>query len=367
MDSRRRVHFLMIRGLRARGYNLTLNAPVETASGIMQSTPLVLLDLFSEEGVTGCAYVRTYTPTALPALVRFFEDVAPLIVGEALEPGPLQKKLLRHFRLLGVQGLAGIVIAAIDMALWDMAAKIEGLPLATMLGGTANDVLAYASLRTMEAGRAAREAAEHVEAGFRAVKVKVGGSDLARDLSVIREIRAAVGEDVRIMVDYNQSLTVQDAIDRARALDAENIYWIEEPTRADDYQGHARIASAVQTPIQLGENAWGAHDVEKMIAASASDHLMFDVMKYFGVTGWMQAAHAAQRAGLPISSHTFPEFSVHLLSATRGAHYLEYLDHAGVILQQPVAVQDGYALVPQSPGAGIAWDETRLRSLATTG
>ena len=357
----------MIRDLRARGYDLRLNAPVETASGTMQSAPLVLLDLYTDEGVTGCSYVRTYTPAALAALVRFFYDVAPLIVGEPLEPGPLQGKLMRHFRLLGVQGLVGIVIAAVDMALWDIAAKMEGLPLATMLGGSATTVPSYASLRTMDAGRAAHEAANHAAAGFGAVKVKVGAADLARDLHVVREIRAAVGDGIRIMVDYNQSLSVEEAMQRARALDDANVYWIEEPTRADDYLGHARIAKAARTPVQLGENAWGVHDVEKMIAAGASDHLMFDAMKFFGVTGWMQAAHAAQRAGLPISSHTFSEFSVHLLTATRGAHYLEYLDHAGSILQEPLEVRDGYALVPQRPGAGIAWDETRLAGLATVG
>ena len=163
------------------------------------------------------------------------------------------------------------------------------------------------------------------------------------------------------MVDYNQSLTVAEAIDRIRALDAEGLYWIEEPTRADDFTGHARIAQEARTAIQLGENWWGPHDAAKSIAAGASDHVMLDVMKLGGVSGWLRAAALAEAAGLPASSHAFPEFSVHLLGVTPTCRWLEYLDHVGPILREPVRIVDGQALTPDRPGSGLEWDEDAVR------
>ena len=348
---------LTIRAVRARGLDLTLQKPVETASGVMRSTPLVLIDLFTEEGITGTSYVRCYTPVTLKPLVTLIQNLEPLLKGDAAVPFAVEAKLQRQFRLLGPQGLTGIAMAGIDMALWDARAKACGVPLVTLLGGAPKPIPAYASLRTMSPEGAAAEAAQLIALGFGAIKVKVGRGDLAADLETIRAVRRAIGASAKLMVDYNQSLSVPDAIGRARVLDDEGLYWIEEPTRADDYEGHARIAAAAKTPVQLGENWWGPHDMAKSIAACASDHAMLDVMKLGGVTGWLRAAALAEAASLPASSHTFPEISAHLLGVTPTALYLEYLDHAGPILEQPVQVKDGHALTPDRPGAGLEWNE----------
>ena len=348
---------LTIRSIRARGIDLALQKPVETASGVMRTAPLVLIDLLTEEGIVGCSYVRCYTPVALDPLVRLTANLEPLLRGDAAAPAPVERKLQRHFRLLGPQGLTGIAMAGIDMALWDARAKACGVPLVTLLGGEPQPIPAYASLRTMSPAGAAGEAAELVALGFTAIKVKIGRADLAADLETIRAVRGAIGADAKLMVDYNQSLSVPDAIDRARALDDEDLYWIEEPTRADDFDGHARIAAATKTAIQLGENWWGPNDMAKSIAARASDHAMLDVMKLGGVIGWLRAAALADAAGLPASSHTFPEFSAHLLGVTPTCRYLEYLDHAGPLLTEPVRVENGHVLIPDRPGSGLQWNE----------
>jgi mandelate racemase len=250
------------------------------------------------------------------------------------------------------------------MALWDARAKACGVPLVVLLGGEPRPIPAYASLRTMSPDGAAAEAEELCARGFGAIKVKIGAGDLAADLATIRAVRRAIGAGAKLMVDYNQSLTVPEAIARARVLDDEGLYWIEEPTLAEDVAGHARIAAAAQTAIQLGENWWGPHDMAKSIAANASDHVMLDVMKLGGVTGWMRAAALAEAAGLPASSHTFPEISAHLLGVTPTALWLEYLDHAGPILAEPIRIEGGYALTPSGPGSGIAWDEAAIARVA---
>ncbi len=356
---------LTIREIRARAVDLAPHHPMETAAGALNSTPLVLLDLLTEEGITGVSYVRCYTPAALAPLAGLIANLEPVIRGDDAAPLAVERTLQRHFRLLGPQGLTGIAMAGIDMALWDARAKACGVPLVTLLGGAPGPIPAYASLRTMNPEGAAAEAEDLLALGFHAIKIKVGRGDLAADLAAIRAVRRAVGDDVALMVDYNQSLAVPEALDRIRALDEEGLYWIEEPTRADDVAGHARIAQAARTAIQLGENWWGPHDAAKSIATGASDHAMLDVMKLGGVTGWLRAAALVEAAGLPASSHAFPEFSVHLLGVTPTCHWLEYLDHVGPILADPVRIANGHALTPDRPGAGLEWDEDAIqRALA---
>jgi mandelate racemase len=350
-----------IREIRVRGLSLTPPRPVETASGALSSTPLALIDLLTSDGIVGRSYVRCYAPVALRPLVRLIADLDHVLRGGSAAPAAVERRLQQHFRLLGPQGLTGIAIAAIDMALWDALAKACGVPLVTLLGGEPKPIPAYASLRTMSPAGASAEAEQAVALGFAAVKIKVGRSDLAADLETIRAVRKAVGDGIRLMVDYNQSLSVAEAIDRARVLDEEGLYWIEEPTRADDFVGHARIAQAARTAIQLGENCWGPHDVAKSIAAGASDHFMLDVMKLGGVIGWMRAASLVEAAGLSASSHTFPEISAHLLGVTPTCGWLEYLDHAGSILAEPVRIKNGHALIPERPGNGLDWNEEAVR------
>jgi mandelate racemase len=276
----------------------------------------------------------------------------------------VQSTLERHFRLLGGQGLVAMATAGINMALWDARARAAGLPLVRLLGGEPKPIPAYASLRSMEPGAAAAEAEGLVELGFEAIKVKVGGGDLAADLDTIRALRAAVGDAVDLMVDYNQVLSVDEALARVRVLDEQGLHWIEEPTRADDFAGHARIAAAADTPIQLGENWWGPHDMEKSVDAGASDHAMLDAMRIGGVSGWVRAAELAERAGLPVSSHAFPELSAHLLAVTPTCHRLEYFGGLGSLLLEPLRIEGGHALIPERPGSGVEWDEERVERLA---
>ena len=159
------------------------------------------------------------------------------------------------------------------------------------------------------------------------------------------------------MSDYNQCLSVPEALQRSRALDDEDLVWIEEPTLADDHAGHAEIARQTATPIQLGENFWGPRDMARSLASGASDYVMPDAARIGGVSGWLRAAALAEAAGRPMSSHLLPEVSVHLLTVTPTCHWLEYVDWANPILRQPVEIRDGHAQPLDGPGTGLVWDE----------
>ena len=357
---------LTIRRLRARAVNVPMQMPLHTAGGQISMAPLVLVDLETTEGLIGRTYLFVYTPLALAPVVHLIEGLNELLASEAVVPLAVNAKLQQRFKLLGPQGLTGIAMAGIDMACWDTLARAAELPLARLLGGAPRPVRAYDSrgLGIMGAEAAARQAADLLAGGLRALKVRLGYATGEQDRAVVRAVRAAVGPEVTLMCDYNQSLDVLEAIDRARLLDGEGLAWIEEPVRADDYEGCARVARAAATPIQLGENCWGPADIDRALRAGAADLIMPDVMKVGGVTGWLRAMALAEAAGVPISSHVFPELSAHLMAVTPGAHWLEWVDWAAPVLREPLAVRDGTVTAADRPGIGLEWDETAVARFA---
>ncbi len=177
----------------------------------------------------------------------------------------------------------------------------------------------------------------------------------------MRAVRQRIGDRATLMCDFNQRLTVNEAVQRGRALDDEGLYWIEEPVRHDDYAGYARIAAEVQTPIQTGENLVDTFEMAEAIAARSVELVMPDVQRIGGVTGWLRAAALAHAHGIEMSSHLFPEFSVHLLGVTPTCHWLEFMDWAEPVIQEPIRVVDGLAQIPDRPGAGLAWNEDAVR------
>jgi mandelate racemase len=349
---------LTIRGLVVHAVDVPMNRPLKTGGGEVGSAAMVLIDLLTEEGVTGCSYLFCPTPLVLKPLAKLLSNLAPLIEGDLLAPVEIERKLQKTFRLLGPQGLSAMAIAGIDMAAWDALAKSCEMPLVRLLGGQSSRIPAYNScgLGMIGSERAAEEAQELLAPGFSAIKVRLGDKELETDLEVVRAVRDSVGEEVVLMADYNQSLSVAEASRRAAALEDEGLYWIEEPTRADDYSGHAQIRCDTKTPIQIGENWWGPHEAAKSIDAGASDYVMPDAIKIGGVTGWLRTSALAGAAGIPLSSHLFPEVSAHLLAVSPTRHWLEYVDWAAPILEKQLEIEDGYASSPDAAGIGISWD-----------
>jgi mandelate racemase len=308
--------------------------------------------------------VFTYTPAALKPTADLIRNLEPLIVDQPLAPAEIEQKLARRFRLLGTQGLVGMALSAIDMALWDTLARRHGVSLVRLLGGTPKPLAAYGAIGFDGVAGSAKVAEDWARRGFTGVKAKIGYATVHDDVATIRAMRQAVGPSVAIMVDYNQCLTPAEAVQRLRILDEEGLTWVEEPTLAHDHAGHARIAREARTPIQCGENWWGTLDMQHAIAAGASDFMMPDVMKIGGVTGWMRAAALAHASSIPISSHLWPELSAQLLCLTPTAHWLEYADWWNPILREPLVIEHGMARVEQSTGTGVAWNEKALERFA---
>ena len=348
---------LTIASIRTTPVLAPLHRPVRTASGTIDRFPLVLIDVYTDAGVTGRAYAQVYLPELLPALEQAVASLAGMASGLQLVPRDVHAHLLRRCRLFGMKGLLGVALGGLDMALWDAWARARGEPLARALGAELRPLRAYHSVGLYDAREVVAIAEETLAAGFAGLKIKAGFPTFAEDLAAVRAARRTLGNSIALMVDYNQSLTLPEAMARCKALDDEGLEWIEEPVLADDLAGCARIASAITTPLQIGENFHGTSEMRAAIAARASDLVMPDAQFIHGVTGWLEASALAQTAGLPMSSHTFVEASAQLLCATPTAHWIEVLDAAGGLRQAPLHIQNGLLMPWDAPGIGLEWRE----------
>jgi mandelate racemase len=261
-----------------------------------------------------------------------------------------------------------MALSLMDMAMWDATAQTQGVPLSSLLGSRPKPLLAYDSrgLGLMDPDRLAEETKALLEGGLRAVKLRLGYPSLSEDLAALNAVRRSIPrDDIEIMVDYNQALTSAEAIHRGRELEKAGIYWLEEPIAHEDYEASAVVARELKVPLQIGENFNGPEDLLRAISVRASDYVMPDVARIGGVSGWLQAAGIAAAHGIEMSSHLMPEISAHLLCATPTAHWLEYVDWADAIIEEPLEIRDGMVLMSDRVGSGISWDEAKLKRFAT--
>jgi mandelate racemase len=357
---------LTIRALRARAVEVPMRRPLGTSAARMTQAPFVLVEIDTHEGVTGRAHAFCYLSEAAPMIGRCVELAGEVVTGAPVEPAAIARRLESRFRLLGAHGVVAMALSAIDVACWDALATAAGVPLAALLGATRTAVPAYNSngLSLMPPADVGAEATALLERGLPALKIRLGRADAAEDLAAVRAVGDAVPAGTALMADFNQALSVGEAIERGKALDELGLVWLEEPVAAGDLLGSARVAAALTTSVQLGENFYGPHAVAAAIAERAADCLMLDLMRIGGVTGWLEAARLAADAGIPISSHLYPEVSVHLLAASATAHWLEYVDWAEPLLAGGIEVADGQAIVPSRPGCGVEWDDAAVERYA---
>lgn len=356
---------LVILRIRARAVLVPMKLPLHTASGAIDQAALVLLDLETTVGITGRAYLFAPSTAHLAPIVALVEAMGEMLAGDLVAPFEIEQKLRARHKLLGVHNIVLFAMSGIDLCAWDVVGQSLDQPLTALLDGAPRPVRAYNSkgLGIMPLAALARQARQLVdECGFDAVKLRLGRSEAREDLNALRAVKKAIGDQITLMVDFNQGLTVAEAIRRGHLIDAEGgVHWIEEPIRADDFAGCAKVAQAIRTPIQIGENFMGPEQMAQALAAGACDYVMPDLERIGGVTGWLRAAALAQGAGIEMSSHLFAEASAQLLPVTPTCHWLEYVDWADPVLVEPLRIENGFAMPSLRPGLGMRWNEKAVK------
>jgi mandelate racemase len=351
---------LTLRSIRARPVVLKLKRPVVARIATLTDWPLVLIDLETDQGIVGRSYLEPYTVKTMKYIVPALHDLGEMLEGRSIAPIELHELARKSLHFVGYQGIAMIAVSGLDMAAWDARAKAAGVPLCVLLGGSPGPVRAYNSngLWLRKPDEVAAEAIElRREGGFAGLKLRLGRDRLRDDLATVAAVREAVGGDVELMVDFNQGLDLAEALRRCHAIDDLGLAWIEEPIVYDNLDGCVRLAAELDTPIQIGENFYGPRDLHAALGRNACDLVMPDFMRIGGVTGWLRAAAIAGAAGIPISTHLYPEVAAHVMRVSETAHWLEWQDWADPILQTPYDVKDGVLHIPDVPGVGLDWNE----------
>lgn len=358
---------LTLKSIRARPVVVPLKRPVVSKVGLFREWPVILIDLYTHEGITGCSYLEPYLKQSMRYIIAAIEDLAEAAKDQPIAPFDTYRRGIGSLHLIGREGLSLIAVSGIDMAAWDALAKAAEMPMANFLGGTTGPVPAYNSngLWLIPVEQLAREAEELVAEGeFSALKLRLGRERLADDIAAIAAVREGAGAEVKLMCDFNQGLSLGDALVRCHALDDQGLYWFEEPTTYDNIPGHAQLARELKTPVQLGENFYGPRQLYQAVLAGAGDYMMPDLMRIGGVTGWLRAAAITGAAGIPMSTHLYPETAAQLMRVTETAHWLEWQDWANPILVEPFELKSGTLLVPDRLGLGIEWDEKAVAKFA---
>jgi mandelate racemase len=358
---------LKIQSISARAVVVPMRRPLRTSIATVSVAPLLLVDLKTSGGIVGRSYLFTMSTPHMKPIAALVEAMAGLLKGDAVAPFEIEKKLRSRYALLGVHNMVLIAMSAIDMCAWDALGQALGEPVVRLLGGSPRPVAAYNStgLGILKIKDLIKESEQLVAEDFSAIKLRLGRPNASADIDALRAVKKAIGPKVALMVDFNQGLTVAEAIRRGRMIDEEGgVLWIEEPVRADDFAGCARVAREVATPIQIGENFMGPEQMAQAIAAGCCDYVMPDAQRIGGVTGWMRAAALAQGAGLEMSSHLFPEASAQLLAVTPTCHWLEYVDWANPVLDEPVRIEDGMAIGAGGAGLAMKWNEKAVKKYA---
>jgi L-alanine-DL-glutamate epimerase-like enolase superfamily enzyme len=324
----------------------------------------VTLELGTDQGLVGIGL--TFFGGALTRALREAVDaLARLAVGhDPVRVAAVAARLRQAAGSAGPGGVFALALAAVDMACWDLKGKALGQPLAALLGGHRQRVPAYASgvlLRAYDTAHLARNGARLREAGFRQMKMQCGAeATAALEVERVRVTRDAVGPDVDLMCDINQLWRVEQAVEIGRRLEPYHLFWLEDPTTHDDYQGLAHITRSLATPVAAGEYVYGIAPFRQLLEHRSVDIAMVDLLRVGGITQWMKVAGMAEAFNVPIVSHLIPEIHVHLVAAIPNGLTVEYMPWSLRLFEETPVLRDGFLEVPPRPGLGLAFDRAAI-------
>lgn len=326
--------------------------------------PVVTIRDAAGNSGTGFGYTIGQGGTTILELLRR-ELLYQLEGKDSRRIGWLHDHLSKSLHALGPGVVLSNALAAIDIALWDLNARRYGIPLHTLLGGAKDKVPIY----NTNVGWLSRSLDEMVELsrkavrrdGFRALKLKVGKPDPEEDVERVGKVRKAVGNGIKLMIDANQSWTIDQAVRRLQPLEKFDLVWIEEPLLATDLQGFQHLGQKTSVPRAGGESLYHPAYFYENIRLGALDILQPDVARVGGITPAMKVCGMAEAANLRVAPHVSPELSLTVAAAVPNSMFIEYIPQMEPVLARKIRIEDGHAIPPDVPGHGIEFDQHALK------
>lgn len=343
-------------------YRIPLDEDLGDAKhGIHTHFELPIVKIKTDDGYEGIGYTYTggFGGRAICTMIEY--DLKPFLLGkDATSVEKIWEEMQWKIHYVGRGGIASFAISAIDIALWDIRAKKAGEPLYKLLGGSFDRTKCYAGAIDLNFSKEKllKNIESYLEQGFKAVKIKLGQQTLKEDIERVEAVRKLIGQDITFMVDANMGWTVDEAITAARELQRYNIFWLEEPTIPDDYEGYRRIREQGGLPIAAGENFHTVYEFKQMIERGKIDFVQPDASNIGGITGWMKVANFAYVHNIPVCTHGMQELHVSLLAAIPHQSYLEV--HSFPIdryTHRPLVLDEkGNAVAPNEIGTGVSFN-----------
>ena len=329
--------------------------PPKTGFLTLPCIDLLVVEVEMRDGVVGTGHLHPLAGGMRTLDTCVCEMLKPLLIGQdASDPAVLWRKMWLATFIQGRMGITVMAMSALDMALWDAVGRAKGQPLWRLWGGKGDALPVYGSgcFRGLGHDGMIDKARRFVAQGFPAIKMQVAHLFTRdQDVANVRDMREALGDGVEIMADVNQGWTADEAIEVGRRLDPYRLHWLEEPVMADDFEGYARVAAALRTPVVGGENNFCLHDSKHFFGTGVRT-LQPDIMRG-GYTGLFEIALAAHRQGVAIAPHMFPELSTHLVASIPNPSWLEYMGWYDHLWIEPLVPENGKMTPPDRPGHGM--------------
>ncbi|UCH41934.1 MAG: mandelate racemase/muconate lactonizing enzyme family protein [Gammaproteobacteria bacterium] len=345
--------------------DVPLETPIATAIHQIRSSGCVLLELETDQGLVGESLVLTLNGVRLGALHEMLLGFRHQVVGhDPHSIGDIWQRIWNEMNPIGHKGFSIAALSAIDTACWDLVGKAADQPLYRLFGACRDRIKIYASgglWLSQSIDELVDEAARFVDAGFRAMKIRLGKADIAEDIERVRAVRDAIGPEIELLADANQSLDVKHAIRLGRELENFDLGWLEEPVVYHDLRGCAEVRGALAMPVAAGETEYTRYGMRDILEARAVDVLMPDLQRSGGLSEMRRIAALAAAYDVPVSTHFFTEYSLCFAGSESNCISVEHIPWLEALFIENMEISEGKISIPDRAGTGFNFDKAAIK------
>ena len=347
---------MIITSIKTKLTSVPFTDPPKTGFLTLEKIDLLIVQIETKDGVIGTGHLHPLAGGLKTLEMCINEMLKPLLIGETIENiSALWDKMWKATFIQGRMGISVMAMSAIDIALWDCYGRSKQLPLWQIWKGKDESLPIYGSgcYRGLGHDGMIEKAQHYVSIGFRSIKMQVGHCFTnSEDIQNVKDMRSTIGNNIGLMIDVNQGWSVEETINVCKKIEEYRPEWLEEPVMADDFEGYEKICNSTEIPIVTGENNFTHHDLLPFMKSKKISVLQPDIMRG-GYTNLLHTCNLANKYGIKIAPHMFPELSIHIVASIENPSWLEYMGWYDHLWKEPLLPADGMLKPTNRPGHGM--------------